>query len=180
MLEIPACNAGAYREYLVCHETLQDRPRLRLPVCGETAVLSVLFHSPTRSYVLFILSFLLCPFPSLSLSLSRTRFSRSSSILFTPPGFSSPFINYNEPREPPAGINRWKIPLSACGTSAPAFILFPFNLPEILPPSYGDAEVHDQSSLEYRCLLTLARPTDPPCFARCFTLVSIRIASIRL
>jgi len=49
MLEIPARNAGAYREYLVCHETLQDRPCLRLPVCGETAVLRSLlsaFHHP--------------------------------------------------------------------------------------------------------------------------------------
>lgn len=50
MLEIPACNAGAYREYLVCHETLQDRPCLRLPVCGETAVLcsllSAFLHPP--------------------------------------------------------------------------------------------------------------------------------------
>lgn len=101
MLEIPASNGGEYREYLVSHETLQERPRLRLPVCGETAVPSL--FQPTPARVLFI--------SPLSLSFS---------LLL----FRSPFINYNKP-----GINRWKILLSRNPPPLHLFILFPFNLP---------------------------------------------------
>ena len=105
MLEIPASNGGEYREYLVSHETLQERPRLRLPVCGETAVPS-LFPPPR---VLFIL-------PSFFLSLF---------LLL----FRSPFINYNEPGE--GGNKPVKNPIIV-ESFVSAFILFPFNLPRCL------------------------------------------------
>ena len=85
MLEIPACNAGAYREYLVCHETLQERPRLRLPVCGETAVLSVLFHPGS-----FVRSF--HPVHPLSLSLSLPP--SYSSFLYFYPSLSFSFFPF--------------------------------------------------------------------------------------
>lgn len=104
MLEIPASNGGEYREYLVSHETLQERPRLRLPVCGETAVPSLFQPTPARSFH--------PPFLSLFLLL-----------------FRSPFINYNEPGE--GGNKPVKNPIIA-ESSASAFILFPFNLPRCL------------------------------------------------
>lgn len=109
MLEIPASNGGEYREYLVSHETLQERPRLRLPVCGETAVPS-LFQPTPRSFH--------PPFgPPISLPLFP--------FLFL---FRSPFINYNKPREGGGGNKPVKNPIIA-ESSASAFILFPFNLP---------------------------------------------------
>ena len=85
MLEIPACNAGAYCEYLVCHETLQDRPCLRLPVCGETAVLCSLLSAFQPSTPLSPSSYTVT-FSSLA---NRTlQPSRSFSF------FATPFINY--------------------------------------------------------------------------------------
>lgn len=90
MLEIPASNGGAYREYLVSHETLQERPRLRLPVCGETAVPSLFQPTLARSFH--------PPRSSSSLSLSL---------------FRSPFINCNKPREGAGGNKPLKNPIIA-------------------------------------------------------------------
>lgn len=99
MLEIPACNAGAYREYLVCRETFQDRPCLRLPVCGETAVLRSLlsaFHHPLS--VRPSLPSSLPPFPSaaiFALSASRLlipRFSNPAAFSGLTRGLFVPFL----------------------------------------------------------------------------------------
>lgn len=89
MLEIPVCNAGAYREYLVCHETLQDRPCLRLPVCGETAVL----YSLLSAFLYLLLSLISHPSLPLAPPLSHSR-RYFASIALSFSFFETPFINY--------------------------------------------------------------------------------------
>lgn len=93
MLEIPACNAGAYREYLVCHETLQDRPCLRLPVCGETAVPCSLLSAFLYPHPLPPSCFLSMLFPILA-----TIFCKHRAVSFS--FFEMPFINYYKSRVP--------------------------------------------------------------------------------
>lgn len=127
MLEIPASNGGEYREYLVSHETLQERPRLRLPVCGETAVPSLFQPTPR------VLSILPSILPSLSLS-------------FPSFSFLDLHLSITTSRErAAAGINRWKILLSR---NPPPLHLFCFHLTcrDVLP------RASNQVYLEYRCL----------------------------